>query len=115
VNAGVAVRGGVDGDFGAGTAAAVMDFQRAKGLSVTGKVNEATANALGLAKLPAPSTSAPAAVNFSVFPVQGFCQFGDSFGYSRSGGRVHLGTDIIAAAGKLLAEQRKRRGGEDSP
>jgi peptidoglycan hydrolase-like protein with peptidoglycan-binding domain len=102
VNAGIAVRGGVDGDFGAGTAAAVMDFQRAKGLSVTGKVNEATANALGLAKAPAPSTSTPAAVSFPVFPVQGFCQFGDSFGYSRSGGRVHLGTDIIAAAGKLI-------------
>jgi peptidoglycan hydrolase-like protein with peptidoglycan-binding domain len=102
VNAGISVRGGVDGDFGAGTAAAVMDFQRAKGLNVTGKVNEATASALGLAKAPAPSAPDPAAVNFSVFPVQGFCQFGDSFGYSRSGGRVHLGIDIIAAAGKLV-------------
>jgi peptidoglycan hydrolase-like protein with peptidoglycan-binding domain len=102
VKAGISVKGGVDGDFGAGTAAAVMDFQRAKGLNVTGKVNEATASALGLAKAPAPSSSTPVPVSFSVFPVQGYCQFGDSFGYSRSGGRVHLGTDIIAAAGKLV-------------
>jgi peptidoglycan hydrolase-like protein with peptidoglycan-binding domain len=102
VKAGIAVRGGVDGDFGGGTSAAVMDFQRAKGLNVTGKVNEATAGALGLAAAPAPAAPDPSSVKLEVFPVQGKCYYGDSFGYSRSGGRVHLGVDIIAPAGKLL-------------
>jgi len=102
VNAGMSVRGGVDGDFGAGTAAAVMDFQRAHGLNVTGKVNEATANALALAKVEAPPAAQPGTASFSVFPVQGRCQFGDTFGYARSGGRAHLGTDILAPAGNLI-------------
>ena len=102
VKAGIQVHGGVDGDFGAGTSAAIMDFQRAHGLNVTGKVNEATANALGLAKMPAPVPPDPSSVKLEVFPVQGQCYFGDSFGYSRSAGRVHLGVDIIAPAGKLL-------------
>ena len=102
VNAGMAVRGGVDGDFGAGTAAAVMDFQRAHGLNVTGKVNDATANALGLAKAEAPPPPPLGSASFSIFPVQGFCQFGDTFGYARGGGRAHLGTDILAEAGKLV-------------
>jgi peptidoglycan hydrolase-like protein with peptidoglycan-binding domain len=102
VNAGIAVRGGVDGDFGAGTAAAVMDLQRAKGLNVTGKVNEATANALGLGKAEAPPTPQPGSATFSVFPVQGRCGFTDTFGYARGGGRTHLGIDIIAPAGNLI-------------
>jgi murein DD-endopeptidase MepM/ murein hydrolase activator NlpD len=102
VGAGVAVRGGVDGDFGTSTSAAVMDFQRAKGLPITGKVNQATAAALGLAAAPAPAPADPATAQFSVFPVQGRCAFGDSFGFARSGGRTHLGVDIIAPAGKLI-------------
>jgi peptidoglycan hydrolase-like protein with peptidoglycan-binding domain len=102
IKAGVQVKGGVDGDFGSGTSAAIMDFQRLKGLNITGKVNEATANALGLAKMPAPAPPDPASVKLEVFPVQGKCYFGDSFGYSRSAGRVHLGVDIIAPAGKLI-------------
>ncbi len=102
VKAGIAVRGGVDGDFGAGTSAAVMDFQRAKGLSVTGKLNEATANALGLGKADPPPPAQPGTATFSIFPVQGRCGYADTFGYARSGGRAHLGTDIIAPAGNLI-------------
>ena len=102
VSAGVAVRGGVDGDFGAGTSAAVIEFQRAKGLGVTGKVDEATAAALGLQKAPAPAAPDTTNVSISVFPVQGRCAYGDSWGYARSGGRTHLGVDIIAQTGKLL-------------
>jgi murein DD-endopeptidase MepM/ murein hydrolase activator NlpD len=102
VKAGVTLRGGVDGDFGGGTSAAVMDFQRANGLSVTGKVSEATAQKLGLAAMPAPTAPDASSVKLKVFPVQGKCYYGDSWGYARGGGRVHLGVDIIAAEGKLL-------------
>jgi peptidoglycan hydrolase-like protein with peptidoglycan-binding domain len=102
VNAGLTIRGGVDGDFGPGTSAAVMDFQRARGLKVTGRVDDATAAALGLTLAEAPAAPDPATVQIAVFPVQGRCYFGDSFGYARSGGRTHLGVDIIAPSGKLL-------------
>ena len=46
VSAGMNVTGGVDGIFGVGTAAAVKQFQSAKGLSATGVVDESTAAAL---------------------------------------------------------------------
>jgi peptidoglycan hydrolase-like protein with peptidoglycan-binding domain len=48
VAAGITVRGGVDGIFGSGTATAVADFQRARGLPATGVVDLRTALALGL-------------------------------------------------------------------
>ncbi len=102
VKAGITPRGGVDGDFGGGTSAAVMDFQRAKGFGVTGKVDDATAAALGLARQAAPATPDASSVQLKVFPVQGKCYYGDSYGYPRSGGRNHLGVDIIAPEGKLL-------------
>jgi peptidoglycan hydrolase-like protein with peptidoglycan-binding domain len=102
VAAGISVRGGVDGDFGAGTSAAVVEFQRREGLSVTGKVTDATAAKLGLDKAPAPTAPDPTTVRLEVFPVQGRCYYGDSYGYARGGGRTHLGVDIIAPAGNLL-------------
>jgi murein DD-endopeptidase MepM/ murein hydrolase activator NlpD len=79
-----------------------MEFQRAKGLSVTGKVSDATASKLGLQRLAEPKAPDPSTVELAAFPVQGKCYYGDSFGYPRGGGRVHLGVDIIAAKGKLL-------------
>ena len=48
VQAGVRVPGGADGYYGKGTAGAVSVFQQAKGLTVTGNVDLATATALGL-------------------------------------------------------------------
>lgn len=102
VKAGIAVRGGVDGDFGAGTSAAVMEFQKSKGLKATGIVDEATAKALGLQPAAAPAAPDTSSVKMKVFPVQGRCYFGDSYGYTRGGGRTHLGVDIIAPAGNLL-------------
>jgi peptidoglycan hydrolase-like protein with peptidoglycan-binding domain len=102
VSAGISLRGGIDGSFGAGTSAAVMEFQRQRSLSVTGKVSDATAAALGLDRAEKPAEPDPASVTLEAFPVQGSCYYGDSWGYPRGGGRVHLGVDIIAPAGKLL-------------
>ncbi|MGI9644628.1 MAG: peptidoglycan-binding protein, partial [Ilumatobacteraceae bacterium] len=102
VKAGITVRGGVDGDFGGGTAAAVMDFQRANGLTVTGKISDTTAAKLGLDRLPAPKAPDPSSVKLAAFPVEGPCYYGDSWGFRRGGGRVHLGVDIMAAKGKRL-------------
>jgi murein DD-endopeptidase MepM/ murein hydrolase activator NlpD len=102
VKAGIYLRGGVDGSFGGGTSAAVMEFQRQNGLSVTGKVGDATAAALDVDRAPAPTAPDASSVQFDVFPVQGSCYYGDSWGYARSGGRTHQGVDIIAPTGQLL-------------
>ena len=102
LSAGVTFAGGADGAFGSATAGAIMSFQRQKGLPVTGKVDEATAKALGLTATAKPTTPDPSTVVLDAFPVQGPCGFGDSFGYPRSGGRTHEGIDIIAAEGNEL-------------
>ena len=102
LNAGISFAGGADGAFGSATAGAIMSFQRANGLSVTGKVDDATAKALGLTAAPKPTTPEPATVKLDAFPVQGPCGFGDSYGYPRSGGRTHEGIDVIAKEGNEL-------------
>lgn len=58
---GLSVRGGADGVFGAGTAAAVSAFQSARGLAATGTVDITTAIALGIAPASAanPTNAAP--------------------------------------------------------
>ncbi len=101
---GVALRGGTDGVFGSGTLTGVLTLQRARGLPATGKVDAATAAALGLAAMDAP---APAAVEASTIaleakPLQGPCYYGDTWLAARSVGRVHLGVDIIAKEGNEL-------------
>ena len=57
INAGITVRGGADGIFGSGTAAAVMAFQKAKGIPATGVVDQATAQALALTPGAAPAVA----------------------------------------------------------
>ena len=52
ISKGIFVRGGVDGDFGPMTLAAVNKFQIANGLDVTDVVNEATAIAVGTVTSP---------------------------------------------------------------
>src|SRR5262245_61269030 len=52
VNQGIAVAGGVDGVFGAGTVKALKQFQSRVGLNATGAVDDATALALGLTSNP---------------------------------------------------------------
>lgn len=103
IGAGIAVRGGADGVFGTGTLAGVIAFQRAKGLPATGKVDSATASALGLASMSLPTPAAvPAAVRLQAKPVQGPCFYVDTWGAPRGAGRRHLGVDIGAAHGKQL-------------
>ncbi|MGI9645219.1 MAG: peptidoglycan-binding protein [Ilumatobacteraceae bacterium] len=61
ISAGVYVAGGADGEYGPATTRAVTNYQRWNGLSVTGKVDTATAAKLGLGSgTPAPApTPAP--------------------------------------------------------
>ncbi|MGA0397609.1 MAG: peptidoglycan-binding protein, partial [Ilumatobacteraceae bacterium] len=102
INAGITVRGGADGVFGAATSAAVMDLQRQEGLQVTGIVNSETAELLGLSAEVAPADSPVANISLAAFPIQGMCGYSDTWHAERSGGRVHLGVDIIASEGKLI-------------
>ncbi|HAP77298.1 MAG TPA: hypothetical protein DCR14_14590, partial [Acidimicrobiaceae bacterium] len=68
VNAGITVRGGVDGIFGPGTQAAVTEYQRKRGLPANGIVDTATAVALGV--LPATPLLARGANGAAVTTVQ---------------------------------------------
>jgi murein DD-endopeptidase MepM/ murein hydrolase activator NlpD len=64
---------------------------------------DATLLGLGTGNVKPITTPAPSGtVKLARFPVQGQCFFGDTWQAPRSGGRLHLGVDIIAAEGKLL-------------
>jgi peptidoglycan hydrolase-like protein with peptidoglycan-binding domain len=103
LNAGITFRGGADGVFGAGTAGAIVSFQKAKGLQVTGTVDQSTGQALGLQPLGAPAaapTPAASSVTLKAFPVQRPCGYVNTWLQSRGGGRIHEGTDVIAKEGQ---------------
>jgi len=94
VNAGITVKGGVDGIFGRATTNSIRRFQRRSGLTITGTLNSQTAQRLGLVAAPA--------MELAVFPVQGACSFVDGWHDHRGGGRLHIGVDIIAPRGNLV-------------
>ena len=102
IQANIVVRGGADGVFGSATAAAVMAFQRREELQVTGVVDTATGDRLGLVPTLAPADSPVANISLAAFPMQGMCGFQDGWHDPRPGGRLHLGVDIIAPEGNLL-------------
>jgi peptidoglycan hydrolase-like protein with peptidoglycan-binding domain len=99
---GIRFAGGADGVFGAATTGAILEFQRRSGLPATGRLDDETANRLGTAAAPAPAPPSAEGVTLDVFPVQGRCWFGDTWHAPRGGGRLHLGTDVIAPRGNLL-------------
>ena len=118
ITAGMTVKGGADGKFGAATKNAISAFQKAQGLTTTGSLNLQTALYVGFipglttnpAINPTPTTtttttptttpapSGPAVVP-TVFPMLGPCWFSDTWKAPRSGGRQHEGVDIIAKSG----------------
>lgn len=64
--------GAIDGSFGLGTEAAVLAFQRSKGLAADGVVGPNTATALGLAAIPSVPIAIPGVtvqVVSQMFPV----------------------------------------------
>jgi peptidoglycan hydrolase-like protein with peptidoglycan-binding domain len=117
LDAGLTTVGVADGEYGQLTAQAVAEFQRARGLTITGTVDQPTATALGVhgdppdaAPAPAPAVVQPAPgptmISISV-PVPG----GDDQSSVVIG--VALGAAVGAAA--LLARQRARRPQPDDP
>jgi murein DD-endopeptidase MepM/ murein hydrolase activator NlpD len=94
VAVGIPLKGGVDGVFGVATTVSLRAYQAANGLNTTGLADIATAVKLGLIQAPA--------VQLAVFPVQGQCNFVDTWHAPRGNGRLHVGVDIIAPEGKLI-------------
>ena len=106
IAAGIPVPGGADGIFGSMTAGAVITFQRNNNLPVNGVVDATVAALLGLDATTdsgsgASTPSAPV-VALVQFPVQGRCNFADTWHYPRGGGRLHIGVDVIAPEGHLI-------------
>jgi peptidoglycan hydrolase-like protein with peptidoglycan-binding domain len=102
IAAGISVPGGADGIFGSMTAGAVMTFQRQNGLAVTGVVDAQVAALLNLSAGATTTTPALPEVALVQFPVQGRCNFADTWHFPRGGGRLHLGVDIMAPEGHLI-------------
>ncbi len=102
IDAGIKVPGGADGQFGSGTAGAIMEYQRREGLPVTGKIDDQTAGKLGHTAAPAPAAPSAEGVTLTAFPVQGRCWYGDTWHAPRGAGRLHEGVDLIAAEGLQL-------------
>lgn len=94
----IEVKGGADGIFGVATTVSITNFQNSRGINPTGAVDLQTAVALGVL----PDLATLGIPTISVFPSQGRCSFVDSWHETRSGGRLHIGVDIIGPKGLAL-------------
>ena len=94
----IEVKGGADGIFGVATTISLTAFQNARGLNPTGAVDMPTAIALGVL----PDLATLGLPQISVFPTQGRCSFVDSWHDKRSGGRLHVGVDIVGPKGLAI-------------
>jgi peptidoglycan hydrolase-like protein with peptidoglycan-binding domain len=91
--AGFRVPGGADGIFGPATANAVKAFQTARGLPVSGRVDQATAAALAAPASAQPTTPTPAPTPAPSSPTVGFASFGER------GDRVRALQQALISAG----------------
>lgn len=98
IASGIEVKGGADGVFGVATTISLTKYQESRGLNQTGALDVNTAASLGLI----PSLEELGLPTLKVFPMQGRCNFSDTWGQARSGGRSHEGTDVIGAKGLAL-------------
>lgn len=94
----IEVKGGADGIFGLATTISITNFQTQRGLNTTGAVDLPTAIALGVL----PDLASLGIPQIQAFPSQGRCSFVDSWHDTRSGGRLHIGVDIIGPTGLAL-------------
>ncbi|MFM7763993.1 MAG: M23 family metallopeptidase, partial [Acidimicrobiaceae bacterium] len=94
----IEVKGGADGIFGLATTISLTAFQNTRGLNPTGAVDMPTAIALGVL----PDLATLGLPQISVFPTQGRCSFVDSWHDKRSGGRLHVGVDIVGPTGLAI-------------
>ncbi len=94
----IEVKGGADGIFGVATTISLTNFQTSRGLNATGAVDLPTAIALGVL----PDLATLGITQISAFPSQGRCTFVDSWHEPRSGGRLHIGVDIMGPKGLAL-------------
>jgi murein DD-endopeptidase MepM/ murein hydrolase activator NlpD len=99
--AGPKVRGGVDGVFGLGVTRTLEDFQRAKGLTVNGLLDEPTAVALGLVAPSAPAPAAQTTATAASFTIDTLPQRGER------GDRIRVLQQALLSAGIKI------RGGAD--
>jgi murein DD-endopeptidase MepM/ murein hydrolase activator NlpD len=74
INDVIGLVGGADGRFGAGTSAAIAEYQRRRGLNITGAMDDATNAAMFAAPAPAPAVTVEAtatSMTFETLPARG--------------------------------------------
>ena len=74
INDVIGLVGGADGRFGAGTSAAIAEYQRRRGLNITGTMDDATHAAMFAAPAPAPAVAVEAtatSMTFETLPARG--------------------------------------------